>query len=96
MRKKAQRDLTQQVENRLVELKHSLSGPTLIVKFLNEKLTPVERRIVGRSGIDSHTDPVNWVSARKVIEVVAERRRLTLERALPELSVSLELISYQK
>src|SRR5206468_3710290 len=89
---KPRSDLPIDVQEALVDLRMKFRSPFIILRLKNGILTQEESRSVGEAGISEPAEPRDWVCPRKVIEVVARQRQLTLERALLELCRSLDLI----
>lgn len=90
---KEKRNLEPRTKEKLRELISVLRAPSLIVALFQDALTKKEARLVGGAGVFEPAEPKDWVIPQRIIEVVAQQRRLSLERALLELARRLDLIS---
>jgi hypothetical protein len=89
-------DLPLAIAQELYELLLRLAVPQIILRLKAYVLTPEESRLVGDAGIGRPAPPKEWVSARKIAEIVARQRGFTLERALLELGRSVDFLSTGK
>jgi hypothetical protein len=85
-------DLPPDIANALSDLVQYFRAPDTILRLKNGILTRTESQLVGDAGISKPAHRKDWVTPRRILEVVAQQRGLTLERALLELARSMDLL----
>ena len=87
---KPRTDLPKYAEGCLRDLFEHLGVPPLFQRLRQESLTPQENRLIEKANLAEHAHPQE--KARVVLNIVAQQRRLSLERAMLDLAHSLDML----